>query len=126
MDKYRCTMCGHIYDPAVGETKAFTTILCNSDRMEQVPCKIMSAEPIKAGTDFAAIPANWKCPTCGAAQVLLSQAGARHPCGNADDQLLKAGRFTHIFYRFFRLPSGFLSEDPKGNTYRNHCDKKKV
>ncbi len=65
MDKYVCMMCGHVYDPAVGETKAFTTILCNSDTMEKYECKIMSADPIKAGTDFAALPADWKCPTCG-------------------------------------------------------------
>ncbi len=65
MDKYVCMMCGHIYDPAVGETKAFTTILCNTSTMEKYECKIMSAAPIKAGTDFSAIPADWKCPTCG-------------------------------------------------------------
>ena len=65
MDKYVCMMCGHTYDPAVGETKAFTTILCNSKIMEEYDCKIMSAKPIKSGTDFSAIPADWKCPTCG-------------------------------------------------------------
>lgn len=65
MDKYRCTMCGHVYDPAVGETKAFNTILCNTDRMEQYECKVMAAAPIKAGTDFSKIPADWKCPSCG-------------------------------------------------------------
>ena len=27
--------------------------------------KIMSAAPIPAGTDFAQLPADWKCPTCG-------------------------------------------------------------
>jgi rubredoxin len=65
MDKYVCMMCGHTYDPAVGETKAFSTILCNSDRMEQYECKVMAANPIKAGTDFKNIPADWKCPSCG-------------------------------------------------------------
>jgi rubredoxin len=65
MDKYRCTMCGHVYDPAVGETKAFNTILCNTDRMDQYECKVMAAAPIKAGTDFSKIPADWKCPSCG-------------------------------------------------------------
>lgn len=68
MDKYACSLCGHIYDPAVGETKAFTTILCNTSTMDKYECKIMSAEPIKAGTDFSAIPATWVCPTCGAAK----------------------------------------------------------
>jgi rubredoxin len=65
MDKYVCMMCGHVYDPAVGESKAFTTILCNSTEMDQYQCKIMSATPIKAGTDFADLPKDWKCPTCG-------------------------------------------------------------
>jgi rubredoxin len=65
MDKYVCTMCGHIYDPAVGETKGFTTILCNTDRMNEYECKMVAASPIKPGTDFSALPADWKCPTCG-------------------------------------------------------------
>jgi rubredoxin len=65
MDKYRCTMCGHVYDPTVGETKAFSTILCNTDRMEQYECKVMAAAPIKPGTKFADLPADWKCPSCG-------------------------------------------------------------
>jgi len=66
MDKYRCMMCGHVYDPAFGEKKAFnTTILCNTDRMEQYECRIMAAQPIPPGTDFAALPADWQCPTCG-------------------------------------------------------------
>ena len=65
MEKYRCTMCGHVYDPAVGETKAFSTILCNTDRMEQYECKVMAATPIPPGTDFSKLPADWKCPSCG-------------------------------------------------------------
>ncbi|MDD1704312.1 MAG: rubredoxin [Methanoregula sp.] len=66
MDKYVCMMCGHIYDPAVGETKAFNnTILVNTDRMELYEGKIMAKAPIKAGTDFKNIPADWKCPSCG-------------------------------------------------------------
>ena len=66
MDKYVCMMCGHIYDPAVGETKAFNnTILVNTDRMALYENKVMAAAPIKAGTDFSKIPADWKCPSCG-------------------------------------------------------------
>ena len=66
MDKYRCTMCGHVYDPAVGETKAFNnTILCNTDRMELYSCKVMATAPIPAGTDFSKLPADWRCPSCG-------------------------------------------------------------
>ena len=67
MDKYECMMCGHTYDPAKGENKVFTTILCNSSQMESYQCKpgeIKNAY-IKPGTDFSALPADWKCPTCG-------------------------------------------------------------
>ncbi len=98
MDKYVCMMCGHVYDPAVGESKAFTTILCNSTEMDQYQCKIMSAAPIKAGTDFAALPADWKCPTCGYPKSVLPQGCTRHPYRDADDQLLKTGRQVRFFY----------------------------
>ena len=66
MDKYVCMMCGHIYDPAVGETKAFNnTILVNTDRMEEYQGKVMASQVIPPGTDFSALPKDWKCPTCG-------------------------------------------------------------
>lgn len=65
MDKYRCTMCGHVYDPSIGETKGFNTILCNFAEMEKYSCKVMAANPISPGTDFAKLPADWKCPSCG-------------------------------------------------------------
>jgi Rubredoxin len=65
MDKYVCMMCGHIYDPAIGETKAFSTILCNTDRMQEYECKVLAADPIPPGTDFSNIPADWLCPSCG-------------------------------------------------------------
>jgi rubredoxin len=65
MDKYVCTMCGHIYDPAKGEPKAFMTILCNTDNMDRYQCKPDAKPSIPPGTDFAKLPADWKCPTCG-------------------------------------------------------------
>jgi len=42
MDKYRCTVCGYIYDPEKGD------------------------EPngIKPGTSFDDLPADWVCPEC--------------------------------------------------------------
>jgi rubredoxin len=43
MKKYRCTVCGYIYDPANGDPE-------NS---------------IAAGTEFEALPENWVCPDCG-------------------------------------------------------------
>lgn len=44
MDKYRCVICGYIYDPA------------NGDPDNGVP----------AGTPFLEIPDTWVCPECGA------------------------------------------------------------
>jgi flavin reductase (DIM6/NTAB) family NADH-FMN oxidoreductase RutF/rubredoxin len=44
--KYKCLVCGYIYDPAVGDPDG----------------------GIKPGTLFEAIPDNWVCPVCGAAK----------------------------------------------------------
>jgi rubredoxin len=44
MDKWECTVCGYIYDPAVGDPDG----------------------GIAAGTKFEDIPDNWRCPICGA------------------------------------------------------------
>ncbi len=46
MLKYRCTICGYIYDPELGETEG----------------------SIKPGTPFEALPDTWVCPICGAAK----------------------------------------------------------
>lgn len=46
MTKYRCSVCGWIYDPAVGDPDG----------------------GIAAGTPFEQIPDDWKCPVCGAAK----------------------------------------------------------
>ena len=42
MQKYVCTVCGHIYDPAVGDPD----------------------KGIPAGTSFENLPADWLCPLC--------------------------------------------------------------
>jgi rubredoxin len=42
--KYRCTICGHIYDPAEGDPDS----------------------GIAPGTPFEALPDDWYCPDCGA------------------------------------------------------------
>ncbi len=44
MDKYRCQICGYIYDPEAGDSSA----------------------DIPAGTRFEDLPDDWKCPICGA------------------------------------------------------------
>jgi rubredoxin len=44
MKKYRCMVCGYIYDPAVGD----------------------DTQDIKPGTAFENLPEDWTCPVCGA------------------------------------------------------------
>ncbi|MFC2072756.1 rubredoxin [Chloroflexota bacterium] len=46
MAKYRCTVCGYIYDPEKGDADG----------------------GIKLGTAFEDVPDNWVCPVCGAAK----------------------------------------------------------
>jgi len=43
MDKYRCTVCGYIYDPAIGDPD--------------------HGYPV--GTKFSDLPDSWVCPECG-------------------------------------------------------------
>jgi flavin reductase (DIM6/NTAB) family NADH-FMN oxidoreductase RutF/rubredoxin len=43
MKKYKCLMCGYIYDPAVGDTE----------------------NGVEAGTAFEDLPDDWVCPECG-------------------------------------------------------------
>jgi rubredoxin len=44
MQKYQCTICGYIYDPAKGDPD----------------------NGVAAGTAFEDIPDDWSCPDCGA------------------------------------------------------------
>lgn len=43
MDKYRCIVCGYIYDPKKGDPE----------------------NGVKAGTTFQELPDDWVCPVCG-------------------------------------------------------------
>ena len=43
MKKYKCTVCGYIYDPEEGDPDS----------------------GIAAGTAFEDIPDDWECPNCG-------------------------------------------------------------
>ena len=47
MKKYQCTVCGMIYDEALG----------------------LPDEGIAAGTKWSDIPADWECPDCGMAKA---------------------------------------------------------
>jgi rubredoxin len=44
MAKYECTICGYIYDPALGDPDG----------------------KIPPGTSFEKLPDDWVCPICGA------------------------------------------------------------
>lgn len=46
MDKWQCSICNYIYDPAVGDLDG----------------------GIAPGTPFEKIPDSWVCPVCGAAK----------------------------------------------------------
>lgn len=43
MTRYKCLMCGYVYDPAVGDPHA----------------------GVAAGTPFEELPDEWVCPECG-------------------------------------------------------------
>ncbi len=53
MDKYRCTVCGYIYEPEKGDPDA----------------------NIKPGTSFEQLPADWVCPVCGAGKDKFEKEG---------------------------------------------------
>jgi rubredoxin/flavin reductase (DIM6/NTAB) family NADH-FMN oxidoreductase RutF len=53
MQKYKCTVCGYIYDPAIGDPDG----------------------GIKPGTAFEDIPDSWVCPVCGAAKSAFVKEG---------------------------------------------------
>lgn len=44
MDKYECSICGYVYDPAAGDPD----------------------NGVAPGTKFEDLPEDWVCPTCGA------------------------------------------------------------
>ena len=51
MDKYRCTVCGYIYDPEIGDDDG----------------------GIAAGTAFENLPDDWICPVCGAGKDVFEK-----------------------------------------------------
>lgn len=50
MQKYECSVCGYVYDPAEGDPE----------------------NNIAAGTAFEDLPADWTCPVCGATKDQFS------------------------------------------------------
>lgn len=51
MDKYKCTVCGYIYDPAKGDPD--------------------HGHP--AGTKFEDLPGDWVCPECGVGKDMFEK-----------------------------------------------------
>lgn len=51
MQKYKCRVCGYIYDPEKGEPRG-------------------NADP---GTDFKDLPDLWRCPICGAGKIKFDE-----------------------------------------------------
>ena len=47
MEKYICNVCGHVYDPAIGQPE----------------------DNIDPGIPFETLPDDWVCPQCGAAKT---------------------------------------------------------
>ena len=53
MAKYRCSVCGYVYDPAKGDPDS----------------------GIAPGTPFEKLPDGWSCPVCGAAKDMFEKIG---------------------------------------------------
>jgi rubredoxin len=52
MQKYKCTVCGYIYDPALGDPDA----------------------KIPPNTPFEKLPDGWVCPVCGVGKDMFEKA----------------------------------------------------
>lgn len=53
MEKYVCTVCGWVYDPAIGDPE----------------------NGIEPGTPFADLPDDWVCPECGLGKEVFEPQG---------------------------------------------------
>ncbi len=51
MVKYRCTVCGYIYDPEKGDPH----------------------NGVKPGTAFESLPGDWVCPECGVGKDMFEK-----------------------------------------------------
>lgn len=52
MKKYVCTLCGYVYDPAVGDPD----------------------NDVAPGTPFEELSDDWTCPLCGASKDMFKEA----------------------------------------------------
>lgn len=53
MNKWRCTICGYIYDPLEGDPD----------------------NGVPPGTPFETLPDRWECPRCGVGKELFENIG---------------------------------------------------
>jgi len=53
MDKYKCEMCGYVYDPEIGDPES----------------------GIEPGTPFEDLPDDWICPICGVGKEEFVKVG---------------------------------------------------
>lgn len=53
MDRYVCSVCGYVYDPAEGDPE----------------------DGIEPGTKFEDLPDDWSCPVCGAEKDQFEKEG---------------------------------------------------
>jgi rubredoxin len=51
MEKYRCSVCGYIYDPQAGDPE----------------------NGINPGTNFGDLPEGWVCPECGVGKDMFEK-----------------------------------------------------
>ncbi len=51
MEKWTCSVCGYIYDPALGDKEG----------------------DIQPGTSFESLPDEWVCPVCGASKEMFEK-----------------------------------------------------
>lgn len=66
--KHECRSCGHVYEEAKGD----------------------NTYPVNAGTYFTDLPADWRCPTCGAAKSYF-QSKSVEVAGFAQNQQFGLG-----------------------------------
>ncbi|MEI7884353.1 MAG: rubredoxin [Clostridia bacterium] len=51
MEKWECSVCGYVYDPAKGDPD----------------------NGVAVGTSFADLPSDWVCPDCGVGKEMFNQ-----------------------------------------------------